>query len=65
MTWVFLILAVIMGFFAFTGITSGFAGVATLLFWIFALVFLVTLFGRRLRRDPREHRGSDAVHRPH
>ena len=62
MTWFFLVLAVIMALFAFTGLATGVAGVANVLFWIFAVLFLVTLFARMFRRGPTGHQRQDVGH---
>jgi uncharacterized membrane protein YtjA (UPF0391 family) len=45
----FLIAAVIAAVFGFGGIASAFAGVAQLLFWLFVVVFVVTLVMHLMR----------------
>jgi len=47
---VFFIISIIAAVFGFGGISSGAAGMATVLFWIFLVLFIVSLLAGVVRR---------------
>lgn len=49
---VFLVVALIAGLFGFTGVYVAAAGIAKVLFFIFIILFLVSLLSGGLRRGP-------------
>lgn len=64
MTWLFLILAVLMAFVAFSGsLTGTVATIGAVLFWIFVIIFLASLFRRTTRRRASATHGSSDVPR--
>jgi len=46
-TWIFLVIALIAGLFGFGVIASTAAGIAKILFFVFLVVFLISLIGGR------------------
>ena len=50
---VFFIIAIIAAVFGFSGIAMAATGIAKILFFIFLVIFVVTLFAGLIRRGPR------------
>ena len=48
----FLVIAIVAAIFGFTGIAAASVGIAKVLFFVFLVIFLVTLFMGYLRRAP-------------
>ena len=53
---VFFIIAIIAAVFGFGGVAAGASSIATILFWIFLVLFIVSLLAGVVRR-PRVYRG--------
>lgn len=49
----FLVIALVAALFGFTGIYSAAAGIAKILFFIFLVLFIVSLLSGGIRRSPR------------